>query len=418
MANDSNNLRDVNGLLDYDPLSREQNRDPYPVYERMRAECPVFDAERFGLVVITRYDDVLAGLVDAETFSSATPKTGMGEMAPSAQAVYDSCPVPPATLVTLDPPDQTNNKRPVQRALSARRVHALEPRVVEIVGDLLAKFAGRGSVEFVSEFGRTLPVTVVATLLGFPIEEHGNFERWSNDLASGLSASLTEEEQLRVATSSVELRTRLQEMIDERRTRPEGDLLSDLMAATRPDDTKFSDQELIGLFEQFVTAGYETTANLLSGMFLVLATHPELAGALLEDPGKIDNFIDESLRIASPVQGRYRVTTRDVEVSGTTIPSGQRTQLMLGSANHDPEMFPEPEEFRLGRENADKHLAFGWGAHVCLGAEIARVEARTALRLLLPAMPNLRLSGGRDLTWLKHFHLRGLERLDLEFDVT
>jgi len=400
----------------YDPLSAEQMADPYPVYARLRMDDPIHRSDQYGLWFILGHDDVRSALLDTATFSSETSKSGQAEMCPHAKEILASGPIPPPTLVDLDPPGQTNNKRPVQRALSTRRIRQMEPRVEEIVQRLVDRFAARGSVEFVSELARPLPVTVVATLLGFPEELHGQFQAWANDLALGLSTGLTEEQQVQVATSQRDLRLHLQQMISDRRREAQDDLMSELVAATRPDGTAFRDEELIGMFETFVTAGHETTTNLLSGMMHLLATRPDVVADLRADPGLIDNFIEESLRYVSPVQARYRKTTADVELHGRLLHAQDRLQVSFASANHDDTVFVSPEEFDVRREIAAKHFAFGFGAHICVGAELARLEARTALRLLLSTMNGPRVDPDRGYTRLKHFHLRGLSALHIQFD--
>jgi cytochrome P450 len=400
----------------YDPLSPEQNEDPYPVLEALRKTDPVHRSDPYNLWVVTRYEDVRQGINEPALFSSETPNTGQSELCPRAREVLAACPVMPPTLVTADPPVQPNNRRPVQRALAARRIRLMTPHVHDIASALLADFQSAGQVEFVSSFAGPLPVTVVAELLGVPPEMYAQFSLWADDVAMGLSAGLTEDEQVRVATSTQESESLLLSIVRDRRVQPQDDLVSELIAATRPDGTPFSDMELVSIFFLFVVAGHETTTSLLAGMLLVLAMHPEMAAELLRDEGSYDGFIEESLRYFTPVQGRYRAAMADTEIRGQAVRGGDRLQFLLSSANRDDAVFADPDVFDFRRPNARAHLSFGYGVHFCVGAELARLEAREALKLLLPAMPNLRLKPGFVPTWAKHFHLRSLTSLDLLFD--
>jgi len=402
--------------ITYDPLSADQNIDPHPVLKTLRETEPVHRSDAYDLWVVTRYDDVRSGINNPELFSSQTANTGQSELCPAAKAIAEQCPVMPATLVTADPPVQSNNRRPVQRALSGRRINLMTPHVHEIATSFIEPFRAAGEVEFVESFAGPLPVTVVAELLGVPPEMHKTFKAWADDIAIGLSAGLTDDEQLRVAVSTRDTEHYLLSIIADRRAEPRDDLVSELIAASRPDGTPFGDLDLLNIMFLMVVAGHETTTSLLTGMFLILATHPEITAELIADESAHAGFIEESLRYFTPVQGRYREATTDTELHGHSIHAGERLHFMLSAANRDDDVFDAPDSFDIHRPNARAHIAFGYGIHFCVGAELARLECREALKLLLPAMPNLRLKPGFEPKWAKHFHLRSLTSLELVFN--
>lgn len=399
----------------YDPLGDEQNRDPHPHLSVLRNEDPVHWSRDYELWAVTRYRDVRAGAADAETFSSQTSTSGKRAACPAAEAIRAQCPVLPATLISADAPVHTNNRRPIQRALSPRRIRELEPRIEQIAASLVAAFAHRGEVEFVREFSGPLPITVLAELLGIPHTDHGRLRVWADDLALGLSAALSEEQEIAVATSTRDAQAYLLGLIAERRERPLDDVTSDLVAAVRADGTAFSDLEILSVLQQLVVAGHETTTSLLGGMGLMMATQDGLLERL-SDESSHAAFIEESLRYFTPVQGRYRVAVKDTDISGVDVASGERLHFVFSSANRDEEVFPEPDDFDIDRPNVRDHLSFGSGPHYCMGSELARLEARVALRALLPVLRGLRLAE-ESVEWSRHFHLRGPVRLPLMFEV-
>lgn len=394
----------------YDPLGEDHRADPYPSLRRLRESDPVHWSERYGMWVVSTFDDVQDALADPARFSSRTPPTGQVALCAAASTIMAGLDPLPDTLISADPPAQTNNRRPLQRALSVRRIAGLAPSVRRRCTAMVSTILDAGAVEFVSAFASPFPVAVIAELLGVPRSARGRFKAWADDLALGLSAGLSDREQVRVALSTREVRSFFASLLGDRRRRDRGDLLSELVRTTRPDGTPFRDDELLSLCQQLLVAGHETTTSLLSGMMLVLATHEGVLPLLVARPDLRDRFVEEALRHLSPVQGRYRVAACPVVRRGRTIEAGSRVQLLLAAANRDPAAFPDPDRFDVGRENLSQHLAFGFGPHFCVGAALARLEARVALDELVTRAGGIELTGGQ-LTWQSHFHLRALREL-------
>jgi len=404
---------------EYDPLRPDQNRDPYPVIAALLDECPVSRSDTYDLWVVAPYAEVRRGISEFETFSSKTPGTGTAatpEFCPSAREVLSTCPVLPPKLVLDDPPTHTNDRRPIQRALSVSRIQQMEPRVVDLAFGLLNKFKQRGEVEFIDQFAGPLPITVLEELLGIPPAMHGQFEAWADILALAQSAKLTEEEQISVAEVRRDTQLFIQSIIDDRRRNLRDDLVSDLIDATRPDGTRFSDLELLSILLQIVVAGHETTTSLLGSMFLILAKNPGMADELRDDKSLHERFIHETLRFSPPVTGRYRTTTTRTMVAGSELNAGDRVHFLISAANRDGRIFDDPSVFDLHRANVKSHLSFGFGVHFCVGSQLALLECKVALQILLPALSNLRLKEDFDEEWSKHFHFRGLTSLEIEFD--
>lgn len=405
----------------YDPMSPGHMDDPCPAHRRLRDEHPVYYSERHDLWVISRFDDVTAAARDFETFSSTTPIGA--KSAPCAEAIEilgrgRVKPPLPDTLQTLDPPAHRANRRIVNQVFNARRIAGLEDFVRRTVLDLAKSFVPRGSVEIIEELAVPLPMRVITHLLGFPPEDMPQLKRWSDAIAGGLSPDLSDEEQIEGALATTGWFDRVADEIEDRRRSPRGDFLSDLATADRPDAGPLSLAEAVGIATQAMVAGNETTTGLLGGAFVALAERPELRAQLVAEPSLIATFVEEALRTVSPVQGLYRITTRDVGIRGTVIPAGSRVQLLWGAANTDPAEFPDPHRIDLHRERAWHHLAFGHGPHLCPGAAVSRQEARVALEILLPSMEGLRPAAGWKPSWKKHFHLRGPLDVRLEFEPT
>jgi cytochrome P450 len=400
----------------FDPLSDAHTADPYPYYRVLRDHDPAHRSEPNDLWVISRYEDVRTGLDHPQTLSSKTAAHGDGGLCPAAAAMMAGHePVP--TLLTLDPPEHGNNRRPFQRALSVKRSRAMEPHIEEFAVELLSGFKEARHVEFISGYAAPLPLSVIAELLGIPRSDHAQFRFWGDCLKAGHSRGHSEQEQIEIATGMIEAEEYLLNLIRERRADPRDDFITEMVNMVRVDGRTFDDSEVLSLSLQLALAGHETTTSTLGGMMLILATHPGMAERLREEPGGIGPFVEESLRYFSPVQGRYRRAVADTQLHGKTIKQGDQVMLSLASANRDESLFDQPDVFDPGRENNRQHVSFGYGRHFCVGSEVARAELRISLRLLTNAMTNVRLAESENpLGWARHFHLRGLDQLKIEFD--
>jgi cytochrome P450 len=272
-------------------------------------------------------------------------------------------------------------------------------------------------VELVSQFAVGLPLTVIADSLGVPRQDMGKFKKWSDDSVAPLGGMISYQRQIECARSLVEFQHYFAARLEERRLEPRDDLLTDLVNARLAGVEALNVPEMLNILQQLLVAGNETTTNLIASAMMLLVRSPEQMTALRTDPSRIPNFVEEALRMESPVSALFRVTLVDTEVGGVKIPAGTRVIVIYGSANRDDGQFPDSHRLNLERDNARSHLAFGQGVHFCIGAALARLESRVAFETLLGRLHNLRFMPERnDFTHTPSFILRGLEELWLEFD--
>ncbi len=400
----------------FNPLAPETVENPYPFYRAMREDAPVYQVPGAGFFIISRYADILSALNNEELFSSRQPP-GVNTGMPSAVAEIYAQGYPPVdTLLTNDPPAHTRYRVLVTKAFSARRVATLEPKVRDIAVELVNRFAHEGRVELMHQFAVGLPLTVIADALGVPREDMDKFKRWSDDSVAPLGGMVSAQRQIECTRSVVEFQHYFAAKLEERGIAPRDDLLTDLINArlegTKPLDTG----EMLSILQQLLVAGNETTTNLIGSAMMLALQHPEQMRALIDDPTLIPNFVEEALRMESPVQGLFRVTKEDAELGGSVIPKMSRVVVMYASGNRDDAQFPGADRFDIRRANAKTHLAFGQGVHFCIGAALARLEARIAFEILFARLKNIRFAPGNDFAHTPSFILRGLKALHLEFD--
>lgn len=408
--------------LVYDPFNPRIQDDPYAVYARLRDEAPVYHNPELDLWALTRFDDVWNAVHDPATFSSQDaiavqdPRKADTEALAAGGIDVDallkgSSEVAPM-MIMLDPPRHDQLRDLVKRAFTPRRVAQLEPRVREIARELLSSFAREGACDLTAQFAGPLPTIVIAEMLGVPIEDRQQFRKWSNSLVTidFNSSELT----IEGMTAFAELWAYFSGIVEERTENPGDDLVSALIAA-EIDGVRLQRNELLGFCVLLLLAGNETTTNLISNASVLLANHPDQRRLLVENPSLIPGAVEEFLRYDSPVQALGRITKKDAEVHGVTIPEGSRVALVFGAANHDDREFEDPERFDVTRK-ADRHLAFGHGLHYCLGASLARLEARVAFEELLALIPEWELKGP-GVNRFSSGLIRGCQTLDIDFQL-
>jgi cytochrome P450 len=394
----------VDTIFAPDQLStREVVADPYPAYRQLRDQSPFNYLDLPAGTVpgiegpirswaVMKYNDVYSVLRDHERFSSArNPLVGKA--------------FPPLVLILDDPPRHTRFRRLVNKTFTLRRIEALTPWITGVANELLDE-AGNGEVEIVQRYTIPLPVKVIARLLGIDGDDYETFKYWSDAFLSLVSMDNSQ----RMA-SIQEMLGYFGKIAAARRAQAADDLITALVEA-EVEGEKLEEWEILGFCILLLIAGNETTTNLIGNLFNLLAARPELWQQLRDDRSLVDPVIEETLRYEGPVQRLGRAATTDVELSGVRIPAGDLVTVYFASANRDPEGFPNPDEFRLDRDLRN-HVAFGMGIHYCLGAPLARAEAKVTLNAFLDRFSAIKLSEAPAIRQTMTPVVFGFERLPL-----
>ncbi len=388
---------------------------PYPFYEALRDNAPVYHAEKLGFWLISRYDDCLEALRNPTIFSS---KMGFrpGSVPEEVLRIYNEEGFGdlPDTLVSNDPPSHTRYRKLVDRVFTAGRVRQMEEYMVQVVNELIDEFVELGQTKVMRSFAVPVPMYVIADQLGVPRLHMDKFKEWSDASVEPLGLLISDERKIECAKLAVEMQHYFADVFADRRQNPRDDLITDLVTK-EVDDRLLDLPELLSVLNQLLVAGNETTTSAIGAAVIRLAENPELADRLADDPSLSDNFAEEILRHESPVQGLFRMTTEDVEIGGVTIPKGSLVNLRYGSANRDERKFLEPERFDVQRKNASSHLAFGAGIHHCIGAQLARREIGISARELTRRLKDIRLKDSGSVRHLPSVILRGLAEFEIEF---
>jgi cytochrome P450 len=377
----------------FDRFHPEHVQDPYPLYERVRGRPPFLDPE-LGMWIVSGYDDVRVVLSDHDRFSSDFNLRSPQVPAPEVAAVLATGHPEVHILVNQDPPAHTGMRALISGAFSPRRVRLLTPAVQRLADELIGSFADRGHADLIGELAWPLPLQVVCELLGLPVADATRIRAWVDALAVLTSYGAPVADQVAAAHESVAFENYLAEFVASRRAEPRDDLTSELVSSTDPAVT---DAQMISLLVSLVFAGHETTANLIGNTLVRLLSQDRPAEA------DVEAEVEATLRDDPPVQGMFRRSRAQVELGGATIPAGAMIFALIGSANRECPAGPP-------------HLAFGRGVHYCVGAQIAKVEARIAIDALLTRLPGLRLAAGFTPPYLANLMHRGPRRLDAQWD--
>jgi cytochrome P450 len=395
-------------MKSFNPMDPEFLADPYPTYHRLRAEDPVHHSP-LGFWVLTRYEDVAAVLRDARFIKeplAALVAARFGAEVPRGVGL---------SMLDRDPPDHTRLRSLVSKAFTPRVVEGLRPRIQAIVDELIARAEPAGSMDLIEEFAYPIPVNVICEMMGVPVRDHERFKGWSLDIARGLdSIWLPPDSEIprRSAAARHAISDYFRELIAQRRSSPRGDLLSALIAAEEAGD-KLNEEELLATCILILIAGHETTVNLIGNGVLALLRHPAELSRLRATPGLITSAVEELLRYDGPVQRTARVASADATIGGHTIRQGDMVMPFIGAADRDPAQFRDPDRLDLSRAD-NRHIAFGWGIHFCLGAPLARVEGQIAIDTLVRRLPRLALVGD-SVEYRQSLTLRGLKTLPVKF---
>ncbi len=396
--------------IDYDPFSLECRVDPYAYYARLRKEAPVYWAEASRMFVVARYGDVASILTDPDRFSSDAMATvlaigGGREPEPGA-------PQMPGNVVTCDPPDHTRLRGIVNRAFTPRRVESWRPIVEAETRTAVEGMRAAGSFDVIADLASPVPPTIIAHVLGIGPEHRDDFKRRATIQTAAMTGSLrfVDPVESGAAKAGLEQAQHLAGVIAERQAAPQDDIVSELTRAQGGEI--LTPKETLGFAGVLTFAGSETTTNLIGNAVRVLIERPDVCQRVVEDPFRIEALLEETLRWDTPVQYIFRRAKEDVEIAGTKIPKDGIVTLLIGSANRDPEHWGEDaEEFDLDRNTAG-HLGFGLGIHFCIGAALARMEARIALEELLPLLQESEFEG-HSFEMIDSVQFRGVNSLRL-----
>jgi cytochrome P450 len=407
--------------------------DPYPYFDHLRSKCPITPTPHYGVVAVSGYEEASEIYLDTESFSSCNSVIGpfaafpvplegddVGEIIDRHR---DQLPMN-EHMVTMDAPMHTQERALIMRLLTPKRLKENEAFMWRLADQQLDEFVGAGQCEFIAAYAQPFAMLTVADVLGVPEEDHQRFREGFGLMAQtpgeiGVGGVVEEGGDLNALSW---LDATFAEYIEDRRRAPRQDVLTNLALGTYPDGTVPDVTNVVRTSTFLFAAGQETTARLLAVALKYLCEYPELQDELRAHSERIPGFIEEALRIESPVKADFRLARRNTTVAGVDIAAGTPVMLLNGAANRDPRLFEAPEEFRLDRPNAKVHIAFGRGPHSCPGGPLARVEGRVSIERILDRMRNIRLSeehhgppSQRHFRYEPTWVLRGLHKLYIEF---
>jgi pimeloyl-[acyl-carrier protein] synthase len=398
--------------VSYDLLSTKVQADPYAVYREMRSKDPVHWSELARAWFLTRYAEVASVLKDNRFSVEGTQQKSNERMGYKLDEASPLRRINKRWMLFVDPPDHTRLRGLVNRAFTPKAVEGLRPKIQELVDGLIDGVQDRGHMDIVHDLGDPLPAKVLAYLLGLPAEDSAVLKPWADVVGMGIDPILAPDVVARINQVILEAGEYFERHIEQRRKNPTDDLLSTLISVEEQGE-KLSSDELLSLLFLFLAAGTETTTNLTCNGLYTILRHPDQLARLQQDPSLIESAIEEFLRFETPVQVTGRVAMEDVEVGGKLIRKGHPVGLLLGAANRDPEQFPDPDRLDIGR-TPNRHDAFSFGIHFCVGAPLGRAEAAIAIGTVLRRLPNLKLESEIP-RWRPTMNNRGLQTLPVAF---
>ena len=404
----------------FDPFGDSYLADPYAFWAGTRTGEPVFFSPSLGYWVVSRYEDVRQIFRDTDTFSASISITPLKDLCPAAiEELVQAGMVMGPSLVNEDPPLHTARRQYIRDALvSPRRVEAVRPRIRELTGRYIDRFVHRGHADLVAEFAWEIPALVAFAIMGVPDDDVERAKSFANRLALFTWGHPSDEEQTQLAAGMGQYWTYAREHVQRRLAEPTDDYISELIAAWRTpgNEDLFDENYLTTTMMNFLFAGHETTTNATANGLRALLEHRDQWEALCADPALAPGAVEEVLRYSSSVIAWRREVVTDAVVGGTEIPAGSKVLAVTGAANHDEAVFTDPERFDITRGNAKKHLAFGIGRHLCLGAPLARLEMQIFLEELSRRLPHMRLVPDQTYMYSPNTSFRGPDHLLVEWD--
>ena len=407
-------------LSELDFFSAEVQECPFHVYQQLQEEAPVWQMPGTNVFVVTRYDDIREIIRDPGRFSSNfSALLNTGSSNEEVNTIYGKGYEMVETLLTQDPPRHRVYRNLVNKVFSNKRIEGMRSEVEKMSNELINQWIDEPEVDLLNRFCVPLPIYVISDQLGVPRSELSLIKKWSDASASRLGRLADEEEQIQNAKDIVEFQHYFAALLDRMREAPEDNIISDLANNTIDEGRLLTKPEALGMIQQILVAGNETSTSAIAGGVVLLIQNPDQQAMLRQHPDLIPAAVEEILRLETPTSGMWRCATADTEIGGVNIPEGAFLMVRFAAGNRDESIFTDGGAMSVARENADSHLAFGQGTHFCLGAQLARMEMQVALTGLLNRTTDWALVDGKNP--LKHSPnvlLRGLTDLHISFSKT
>jgi cytochrome P450 len=399
-----------------DPYDEEFQQRPFPFYERLRSEAPVYRIPGQDWYMVTRMDLIREALRDPATFANGVTRARRSLPPPEVMAEVEAIRAQgyryqPA-LGLSDPPVHTRYRRLINRAFTPRALTWMEPLVADVARELADALVDGATVDIIDAITRPLPIYAILRILGLGDERRVDVARWSDAATASLGAKLTPQRWIETEWDILDFQQVISAELDERRRNPRQDLLSTVVSDASGEP--FGNGELVWLIRELLVAGNETTTRAMAEIILQLDKRPGAWRQIRDDPTMIPGIVEEGIRIAAPAIGMFREVRSNTTLGGVDLPAGTTIYLVYGSGNRDEDVFPEPDQFDPTRKNLRDHLSFGHGIHVCVGAGLARMESAATLRALADTVDYLHVDPDVSLKYIPSFFIRGL----LELPVT
>ncbi len=397
----------------YQPFINPQLEDPYSFYNFARNEKPIFYSPLLGGYVVTRYDDIVAILKDPARFSSRDNLQPIGEYTPETiQVLRQGFPFV-SDLINSDGDRHKFLRAPFQKVFAPARIKTMSDSIAAIANRLIDSFIDDGKADIITQFAYPLPLEVIFTLYGVPLEMIEDFKNWGYDTTKLFSSALNPEEQVKCARSFVEMQYAVASLIEEKRQAPQNDLISAIQ------DSELTINDMIIVLCGLIIAGHKTTSHLIGNALKILLEKSGYWQKVCDDPSIIPGILEEALRYDAPVPGMIRTNNEEVNISGVMLPKDSKLFLMYASGNRDESHYKNAQDFDIQRfqNKSSDHLAFGHGLHRCIGSNLALLEVRIAFELLSSKIPSLRISSNQQVNYIPTLMTRGFKNLLVEWDI-
>ena len=401
--------------MNYDPSDPNILANPYPYFSSLRKEDPIHWNVKLKSWIITRYDDVRS-ILSSDNITVDRLNTFYSKLASDeAQLLEEIVKYLNLWAAFRNPPDHTRMRKIMMVAFTRKSITEMQPKIAAITDAILSKLKNINEIDLVNHYASPIPALTIMHLLGVPIDMLGEFKSWSDDMSRFIGGARNDKHKYEKASRGCrKMVSFFREIIKERRKKPSEGFLMDLINATVEDD-KFSDDELIATCMLILFAGHETTTNLISNGILTLIKNPLELKKLLKNPNLIDSTIEEIMRFDGPTNSLVRNVERDHKLHDKELKKGDRVFAMVSSANRDENIFTEPDMFKIDR-SPNRHLTFGYGPHLCIGATLAREEGRIAINNFFKRYPKTKLKSENSYQWIDAMVPRGLKTLDVRLN--